>query len=89
MVFGIGEISQLVSISIQYANLCSYLFFQAVEHVEVEYVAEKLDQYEGMNEEFRKIFEKFAFTDVAASEVMSWSWLFFSHYNFSVILFID
>lgn len=25
-----------------------------------------------MNEEFRKIFEKFAFTDVAASEVMSW-----------------
>jgi hypothetical protein len=26
-----------------------------------------------MDEEFRKIFEKFSFTDVAASEVMNWS----------------
>ncbi|PNX56466.1 splicing factor 3B subunit 2-like protein, partial [Trifolium pratense] len=29
---------------------------------------EKVDLYEGMDEEFRKIFEKFSFTDVAASE---------------------
>ncbi|PNX67830.1 callose synthase 5-like protein, partial [Trifolium pratense] len=29
---------------------------------------EKLDLYEGMDEEFRKIFEKFSFIDVAASE---------------------
>ncbi|CAJ2678459.1 unnamed protein product [Trifolium pratense] len=32
-------------------------------------ILEKVDLYEGMDEEFRKIFEKFSFTDVAASEV--------------------
>ncbi|CAJ2648661.1 unnamed protein product [Trifolium pratense] len=42
---------------------------QVVEKVEIEYVPEKVDLYEGMDEEFRKIFEKFSFTDVAASEV--------------------
>ncbi|XP_045813153.1 splicing factor 3B subunit 2-like isoform X3 [Trifolium pratense] len=41
---------------------------QVVEKVEIEYVPEKVDLYEGMDEEFRKIFEKFSFTDVAASE---------------------
>ncbi|KAK2372195.1 splicing factor 3B subunit [Trifolium repens] len=41
---------------------------QVVEKVEIEYVPEKVDLYDGMDEEFRKIFEKFSFTDVAASE---------------------
>ncbi|GAU49764.1 hypothetical protein TSUD_386830 [Trifolium subterraneum] len=41
---------------------------QVVEKVEIEYVPEKVDLYEGMDEEFRKIFEKFSFTDVPASE---------------------
>ncbi|RHN74735.1 hypothetical protein MtrunA17_Chr2g0313531 [Medicago truncatula] len=41
---------------------------QVFEQVEIEYVPEKVDLYEGMDEEFRKIFEKFSFTDVAASE---------------------
>ncbi|CAJ2661882.1 unnamed protein product [Trifolium pratense] len=41
---------------------------EVVEKVEIEYLPKKVDLYEGMDEEFRKIFEKFSFTDVAASE---------------------
>ena len=42
---------------------------QVVELVEIEYVPEKAELIEGMDEEFRKIFEKFSFADVTALEV--------------------
>ena len=35
-----------------------------VEQVEIEYVLEKAELDEGIDEEFRKIFEKFSFSDV-------------------------
>lgn len=41
---------------------------QVVEQVEIEYVPEKAELDEGMDEEFRKIFEKFSFSDVTGSE---------------------
>ncbi|XP_027191854.1 uncharacterized protein [Cicer arietinum] len=41
---------------------------QVVEQVEMEYVPEKAELYEGLDEEFKKIFEKFSFTEVTDSE---------------------
>jgi len=43
---------------------------QLVEQIEIEYVPEKAELVEGMDEEFRKIFEKFTFTDATALEVI-------------------
>ena len=40
-----------------------------MEQVEVEYVPEKAELEDGMDEEFRKIFEKFSFQDSAGAEV--------------------
>lgn len=42
---------------------------QIVEKVEIEYVPEKAALNDGMDEEFRKIFEKFTFQDSAGAEV--------------------
>lgn len=42
-----------------------------MEKVEVEYVPEKAELDEGLDDEFRKIFEKFSFTDVTGSEVIN------------------
>ena len=42
-----------------------------MEQVEVEYVPEKAELEDGMDEEFRKIFEKFSFQDSAGAEVWS------------------
>ncbi|KAK4271503.1 hypothetical protein QN277_020191 [Acacia crassicarpa] len=41
---------------------------QVVENVEIEYVPEKAELDENFDEEFRKIFEKFSFTDVTGTE---------------------
>ncbi|KAK2383030.1 splicing factor 3B subunit [Trifolium repens] len=41
---------------------------QVVEQIEIEYVPEKAELYEGMDEEFKKIFEKFSFSEVTGSE---------------------
>lgn len=43
--------------------------FQIVEQVVVEYVPEKAELEDGMDDEFRKIFEKFSFQDSAGAEV--------------------
>jgi len=61
-----------------------FLHLQVVEQVEIEYVPEKAELVEGMDEEFRKIFEKFSFADVTALEVILMSQLSSSHYIFSV-----
>lgn len=42
---------------------------QAFEQVVVEYVPEKAELEDGLDEEFRKIFEKFNFHEIAGSEV--------------------
>jgi len=52
---------------------------QVVEQVEIEYVPEKAELVEGMDEEFRKIFEKFSFADVTALEVILMFHLSSSH----------
>ncbi|XP_031260085.1 splicing factor 3B subunit 2-like [Pistacia vera] len=41
---------------------------QVVEQVTIEYVPEKAELVDGMDDEFRKIFEKFTFNDTAGSE---------------------
>ncbi|GAU50745.1 hypothetical protein TSUD_86240 [Trifolium subterraneum] len=41
---------------------------QVVEQIEIEYVPEKAELYEGLDEEFKKIFEKFSFSEVTGSE---------------------
>lgn len=41
---------------------------KAVEQVEVEYVPEKAELDDSLPEEFRKVFEKFSFSETAASE---------------------
>ena len=43
---------------------------ELVEQIEIEYVLEKAELVKGMDEEFRKIFEKFTFTDAIALEVI-------------------
>lgn len=52
-----------------------YLYFlfdcQTLEHIELEYVPEKVE-LDGVDEEFRKIFEKFKFSDKAVAEVRIW-----------------
>ncbi|KAG4930774.1 hypothetical protein JHK84_047753 [Glycine max] len=42
-----------------------------VEQIEIEYVLEKAELVKGMDEEFRKIFDKFTFTDAIALEFMA------------------
>lgn len=44
-------------------------FLQSLEQVEVEYVPEKAELDGEFDEEFRKVFERFTFTDAAGSEV--------------------
>lgn len=45
---------------------------QALELVEVEYIPEKAE-LDGIDEEFRKVFEKFNFLDNAITEVKLWN----------------
>ncbi|KAE9597151.1 hypothetical protein Lalb_Chr16g0383571 [Lupinus albus] len=45
-----------------------FIRVKVVEQVEIEYVPEKAELDEGLDEEFRKIFEKFSFTEVTGSE---------------------
>lgn len=40
-----------------------------MEKVEVEYIPEKPELEDGLDEEFRKIFEKFSFSEAAQSDV--------------------
>ncbi|KAM2010633.1 hypothetical protein EV2_005205 [Malus domestica] len=42
---------------------------QIIEQVQIEYVPEKPELIDGMDEEFRKIFEKFSFQDSEGVEV--------------------
>ncbi|PNY12394.1 splicing factor 3B subunit 2-like protein [Trifolium pratense] len=44
------------------------IYNQVVEQIEIEYVPEKAELYEGLDEEFKKIFEKFSFSEVTGSE---------------------
>lgn len=46
---------------------------QVHEQVTIEYVPEKAELVDGMDDEFRKIFEKFTFNDTAGSEVNVWT----------------
>lgn len=47
-----------------------------MEEVQVEYVPEKAELDDGIDEEFRKVFEKFSFWEAAGSEVKSNSVLY-------------
>ncbi|KAG4933541.1 hypothetical protein JHK87_047543 [Glycine soja] len=46
----------------------NFLQLELVEQIEIEYVLEKAELVKGMDEEFRKIFDKFTFTDAIALE---------------------
>lgn len=52
-----------------YLILITPHFLQSLVQVEVEYVPEKAELDGEFDEEFRKVFEKFTFTDATGSEV--------------------
>lgn len=57
--------------------------------MEVEYVPEKAELDEGLDEEFRKIFEKFSFSDINGSEVINHSPVSIFHCGFFVYYWLN